>query len=159
MTQMQAMATVINLTLGTGPFSYPQGFAKLGPILSSLLMALTTMISYMTATFMIEAISTANAMEMGSKRRKSIYSDRVYDSVVNGLEDETEDNKRSAFYIRQKVELGTLAEKVGRPWVKVFVMAIISFFMYGALCLKYVGGVQSLNAAIAFTFWGDKEGF
>jgi hypothetical protein len=115
------------------------------------------MISYLTATFMIEAISTANAIDMGSKPRKSLYSQNIYESVKDGF-DETDDKKRSAFYIRQKIEIGILAEKVGRPWLKVFIIIVMSLYMYGALCLKYVGGAQSLNAGIAFTIWGDKEG-
>ena len=30
--------------------------------------------------------------------------------------------------------------------------------MYGAICLKYVGGAESLDAGLGYTFWGNKKG-
>ena len=62
LTPLQASATIVNLVLATGPFTYPQGFVLLGPVLSLFLLAMTTFIAYVTATFMIEAIAVSNAM-------------------------------------------------------------------------------------------------
>ena len=31
--------------------------------------------------------------------------------------------------------------------------------MYGALCLKYVSGAESLVLGISYTFWGDCDSF
>jgi len=50
-------ATIINLVLATGPFAYPFAFVKSGFIVSVTLMLITMTIAYMTATFMIEAVS------------------------------------------------------------------------------------------------------
>jgi hypothetical protein len=61
LTPIQASATIVNLVLATGPFTYPQGFVQLGPVLSLTLLAITCFIAYVTSTFMIEAISVANA--------------------------------------------------------------------------------------------------
>lgn len=52
-------ATIINLVLATGPFSYPYPFVQCGFIISVTLMIVTLVIAYMTATFMIEAISVS----------------------------------------------------------------------------------------------------
>ena len=63
MSPLQASATVINLLLATGPFSYPQGYVALGPVISTTLMLVTCFIAYMTATFMVEAVSIANTLD------------------------------------------------------------------------------------------------
>ena len=67
MSPLAASATVINLVLATGPFryknprlilfSYPSQFASLGPVFSLIFLFLTAIISYITSTFLIEAIS------------------------------------------------------------------------------------------------------
>ena len=31
--------------------------------------------------------------------------------------------------------------------------------MYGALCLKYVSGAQSMVLGVSYTFWGDEKSF
>lgn len=61
LTPIEASATVVNLVLATGPFAYPQGFAQLGPVMSVPLLIICTFMAYITATFMIEAVSVANA--------------------------------------------------------------------------------------------------
>jgi len=59
---MQGAATLVNLILATGPFTLPQGFSRLGPVFSMLLISITTFVAYVTATYMIEAVSVANAI-------------------------------------------------------------------------------------------------
>lgn len=36
---------------------------------------------------------------------------------------------------------------------------MISLYVYGAVCLKYVSGAKSFDAGIAYTFWGKADGF
>ena len=60
MSPIQGSATLINLLLATGPFTYPQGFVLLGPVISLILLTLTTFIAYISATFIIESISVAS---------------------------------------------------------------------------------------------------
>ena len=62
MSPLAASATIVNLLLATGPFTYPQGFVELGPVTSSILMIITCYIAYVTSLFMIEAISVAHAV-------------------------------------------------------------------------------------------------
>ena len=62
MSPVAASATIVNLLLATGPFTYPQGFVALGPVTSSVLMIITCFIAYVTSLFMIEAISVAAAI-------------------------------------------------------------------------------------------------
>lgn len=67
--------------------------------------------------------------------------------------------KQSAFYIREKIEIGTIAQRVAPPWVKNVIIFIMILYMYGAICLKFVSGAQSFDIGIAYTFWGREEGF
>lgn len=72
MSPLAASATVINLLLATGPFTYPEGFVQLGPVTSSVLLIITCFIAYVTALFMVEAISVAYVVgdSQREKRKK-----------------------------------------------------------------------------------------
>ena len=71
MTPIEASATVVNLLLATGPFTYPEGFVALGPVTSSCLLLFTCFIAYITSTFMIEAISIAHAKKSEEELEES----------------------------------------------------------------------------------------
>jgi hypothetical protein len=84
MTPLAASATVINLILATGPFryvffynhyfySYPQQFGFLGPVFSLSFLFMTAIISYITSTFIIEAISYANAVKTSEVRTDTLF--------------------------------------------------------------------------------------
>ena len=65
-------------------------------------------------------------------------------------------DKASQFYIREKVEVSIVAERLAGPWLKYCIVAILIFYMYGAICLKYVAGAESFVQGIALTIW-DRE--
>jgi hypothetical protein len=127
-------ATIINLVLATGPFAYPYGFVLTGTIPGVVLMLVTLSIAYMTATFMIEAISVACA-----KRHKG-RSDTLF-PLINGEDpnlkvsrDKADINvKDSPFYIRQKLEIGLLADDFVPKWVKYTLLFFLILYMYGAM--------------------------
>lgn len=68
-------------------------------------------------------------------------------------------DKNSPYYIRKKIEIGVVAMEVSNKSVKIFIVVILSIYMYGAICLKYVSGAKSLNVALSYTFWSDAEAF
>ena len=61
MSPLAASATVINLILATGPFTYPYGYTSLGPVIAAPLLFLTSYLAYITATYLVEALSIASA--------------------------------------------------------------------------------------------------
>jgi hypothetical protein len=79
MSPLAASATVINLILATGPFTYPSQFASLGPVFSLAFLFFTAIISYITSTFIIEAISYANALK-DQHRNDTLFPDNSYQS-------------------------------------------------------------------------------
>lgn len=159
MTPLAASATIVNLLLATGPFSYPQGFVELGPVVSTILLAISCIIAYITATFMIEAISVANA-EDPTRRRNSLFTEKDYKSLVHARKANVKDQpyKESPFYIRQKIEIGVIADTIANNKVKNGIMIVLIIYMYGAICFKYVSGAESFVLGVSWTFWKDEKG-
>lgn len=54
------------------------------------------------------------------------------------------EHKESKYYIRQKIEIGVICERVAAPWFKVVFIFILIIYVYGALSLKYAAGAQCL---------------
>lgn len=67
-------------------------------------------------------------------------------------------NKASPYYIRQKIEIGLLSQKLIGDKMRNFFIVIMTIYMYGAICLKYVSGAESFVAGISYTVWDDSEG-
>lgn len=133
---------------------------NLGPIISSALMIVTCFIAYITATFMVEAISIANSEDI-DRRTESLYGELAYASPIVQRETNLKDlnHKGSPFYVRQKIEIGVVAQRIAGNKTKNFIIVILVIYMYGALCLKYVSGAESLVQGISYTFWGNGDGF
>ncbi|KAK9534544.1 hypothetical protein VZT92_006984 [Zoarces viviparus] len=145
---------MFNLIVGTGALTMPKAFAAAGWAVSIALISFLGFMSYMTTTFVIEAMAAANA-QLRWKRRKqeevddsdstSEYSDD--DVVVRGRsEPETKpilsgrENQRSGghvdhFDIVERVEMGQMASmffnKVG---VNMFYICII-VYLYGDMAI------------------------
>lgn len=68
-------------------------------------------------------------------------------------------NKQSPYYIRQKIEIGIIAERLANNGVRTFFIVIMTIYMYGAICLKYVSGAQSFVEGISYTIGDDSEAF
>lgn len=65
------------------------------------------------------------------------------------------EQKESEFYIREKLELGVIADRIARPWVKYTILVILIVYMYGAMALKYASGAESLYQGISFLIYED----
>ncbi len=70
---------IFNLIIGVGALSLPKAFSQAGVILGTLLLFMLAFMSYMTATFMIEAMAIANALfkfreRSGQSKRSSKLS-------------------------------------------------------------------------------------
>ena len=101
-------------------------------------------------------------MLAGHKRRKYNLNANLYPNIPSsdvasasssesraielGLKANDADSnmKESTFYIRQKLELGVMADRFDQQCIKYMIMFILIFYMYGAMCLKYVAGAESL---------------
>lgn len=139
---------MFNLIVGTGALTMPKAFAAAGWVVSVSLISFLAFMSFMTTTFVIEAMAAANA-ELRWKRREqeetddsdssSNYSDD--DGIIRGPIEKRPilSVQRAAnvdhFDIVERVEMGQMASmffnKVG---VNMFYICII-IYLYGDLAI------------------------
>lgn len=161
MSPLAAAATATNLLLATGPFTYPEGFCNLGPVTSGLMLAVTCFVAYISATFMIEAISVAVAKkkleEEAEPTNEEAFNPEQYKSPIVPRKTFLKDlhDKDSAFYIRQKIEMSLVGETLASKTCKNLIIFILTIYVYGAVCLKYVGGAESFVDGVSYTIWGN----
>jgi hypothetical protein len=68
-------------------------------------------------------------------------------------------DKQSAYYIRQKIEIGIISERLASNSWRAFFIVVLVIYMYGAICLKFVSGAESFVSGISYTFWSNDDGF
>ncbi|RVE69960.1 hypothetical protein OJAV_G00083470 [Oryzias javanicus] len=140
---------MFNLIVGTGALTMPRAFATAGWVVSLALICFLAFMSYMTTTFVIEAMAAANAQLRWKRREQeeTDYSDSTSEYSDDGMdpsrsEPETKpilSVQRSGhadhFDIVERVEMGQMASmffnKVG---VNMFYICII-VYLYGDLAI------------------------
>jgi hypothetical protein len=163
MTPLAGAATATNLLLATGPFTYPHGFVNLGPVTASLMLAVTCFIAFITATFMIEAISVAAAVKHHQSEPENHDRDSAEFNSRRDSQVEPDDLKElhdmdSPFYIHKKIEITIVGETIINKTCKNAIIFILTIYVYGAVCLKYVGGAESFVDGVSHTIWGNSTG-
>ncbi len=63
-----AFIYIFNLIVGVGALALPIAFSQAGLIIGTILMVILCSLAYMTATYVIEAMSVANALQRHRKR-------------------------------------------------------------------------------------------
>ncbi|XP_055877807.1 transmembrane protein 104-like isoform X2 [Biomphalaria glabrata] len=151
---------VFNLIVGTGALTMPAAFREAGWLLSLIIVIVLAFMSYLTLTFMIEAMAISNAkirfydiVSATSGKRNSL------DTSLNT--DETQplipkpkysySEVKPSFEITERVEMGTMASmyfnKVG---LLLFHLCII-IYLYGDLAI-YAAAVPKTLRDVACTF-------
>uniref|UniRef100_A0A1I7T0Q8 Aa_trans domain-containing protein n=1 Tax=Caenorhabditis tropicalis TaxID=1561998 RepID=A0A1I7T0Q8_9PELO len=119
--QTVGLLYVFNLIVGTGALALPKAFQTAGWLLSITLLTFSAFMSYVAATFVIEALSVANAVI--SKRRRIEYDDVV---VADGP---------STFEIAKKVEVSEMASMFLSKVSLVFSYFAIIIYLFGDLAI------------------------
>ena len=68
-------------------------------------------------------------------------------------------DKDSVFYIREKIEMSMVGETLTNKTCKLSIIFVLTIYVYGAVCLKYVSGAESFVDGVSYTFWGNDSGF
>eukprot|EP00730_Choanoeca_flexa_P002518 TRINITY_DN11078_c0_g2_i1.p1 TRINITY_DN11078_c0_g2~~TRINITY_DN11078_c0_g2_i1.p1 ORF type:complete len:489 (+),score=94.76 TRINITY_DN11078_c0_g2_i1:191-1657(+) len=146
---MVAAIYVFNLIVGAGALAMPKAFAQSGYIAGAVMIAVLAFMSFMTVTFMIEAMAAANAfMRRNEEKKNSINNgtstlDR-YDAKTPLINARAETD--SEFSIVSRAEMGAMAELFFPSWgVKAFYACII-IYLYGDLCIYAVAVPKSLKS-------------
>lgn len=148
---------VFNLVVGAGALALPQAFAQTGWVLGIMAIIILGMMSFVTSTFMVEAMSVANAVEKQNKINRMLQSGESADlenSINKPVDERTallqgdsgEGNGVSIVYeISEKKEMGEMAKiffnNVG---VKLFYV-VIAIYLYGDLAIYAAAVPKSLT--------------
>ncbi|KAH0629459.1 hypothetical protein JD844_011534 [Phrynosoma platyrhinos] len=77
---------MFNLIVGTGALTMPKAFATAGWLVSLILITFLAFMSYMTTTFVIEAMAAANA-QLRWKRMEKHKEDHEEEDSSSGVSD------------------------------------------------------------------------
>ena len=82
-----AFVYIFNLIIGVGALSLPLAFSDAGYVLGILLLLMLAFMSYVTATFMVEAMATANACYKHQQRKKkTVVEAQIQHPVRNDMD-------------------------------------------------------------------------
>ncbi|KHJ98887.1 transmembrane amino acid transporter protein [Oesophagostomum dentatum] len=91
---LMGLLYIFNLIVGTGALALPKAFQHAGYILSLVILAVSAIVSYISATFVLEALAIGNA----AQKRKQVAT----------IESKTDDESKD-FEIKEKIEVSQMA--------------------------------------------------
>eukprot|EP00929_Paragymnodinium_shiwhaense_P010261 TRINITY_DN11483_c0_g1_i1.p1 TRINITY_DN11483_c0_g1~~TRINITY_DN11483_c0_g1_i1.p1 ORF type:complete len:503 (-),score=80.87 TRINITY_DN11483_c0_g1_i1:266-1774(-) len=146
-------AFMLNMVLGTGPLTLPYAFEEAGIVLSSVFVGVLMILSYMSATFVVEALSRAGkvrrspaAKEPAQRQARELeLEEQLSPSAAGMADDESE--------ISERLELGAIAEAVMPPGLSKVPYVVLIVYAYGVLSVYVISGVSSIASLI-----GDVHG-
>lgn len=132
---------LFNLLTGVGILALPAAVAKAGLISGILVLVVVSFMAFVTLTFVIEVLSTANAWTMlhpktNAKGSPQNYPCKNVGEKLAAKSKLTSNGGFNPFEIKEKVEMGHMAE--------LFLGSAGSTFFYAVLCL-YLYGVSTLG--------------
>ena len=75
-----AFAYIFNLIVGVGALALPRAFSEAGLILGTILIVILAFMSFMTASYILEAMAAANAYEKLQKSEKIVHNNILTNS-------------------------------------------------------------------------------
>ncbi|CAI5742583.1 unnamed protein product [Hyaloperonospora brassicae] len=168
---------IFNLIVGAGALTIPHAFANVGIVYGSVALCVLASISYVTATFMVEAIAGVNALqrcksglgaltgttddekqlldERSDSEDSDAHTEFVPLMVVNEQHDVLTKNLRAKtsepklhFTLSKKVELAEMAELLFSDRGVVAFYACITVYLYGDLAIYAVAVPKSLREIV-----------
>lgn len=146
-----AFVYVFNLIIGVGALTMPKAFADAGWLVAAVFTCVLCFISFVTATFMVEAMAAANALLRLQEKKltvnaagKSVSSEIATDEE-QPLLITAEFHGMDLYKITRRVEMGQMANlffsKVG---VRLFYFCI-ALYLYGDLAIYAAAVPKSLT--------------
>ncbi|KAL7061722.1 hypothetical protein AAHC03_01870 [Spirometra sp. Aus1] len=142
---------LFNLILGTGALALPKAFHDAGWLLGTILLLVISIMSFIPATFIVEAMSILNAISrLDTKATGNETNQQSTSSSVSTPPQELDENVKSDvfpedFEVSRKFELGEIVSIVaGKTWTAVF-YATITIYLYGDLSIYAAAVPKSLR--------------
>ncbi|XP_023171215.2 transmembrane protein 104 homolog [Drosophila hydei] len=144
---------IFNLIVGTGALTLPGVFAKAGWCLSLVVIILLALVSYITVTFVIEAMAGANAIKHWQSLQALRYrrnSNEDENELLSNTESETVPltihNAEFHYYqLTQKFELGEMATMFFNDFGRTLFYLCFIIYLYGDLSIYSAAVARSLR--------------
>ncbi|XP_028395214.1 transmembrane protein 104-like isoform X2 [Dendronephthya gigantea] len=144
---------IFNLIVGAGALALPKAFSEAGLLLSAIIIVILAFLSFMTCSFMVEAMAIANAV-LQQKEKAKIENHEIetlQDESRTLLSNNAEINGQPSFEIRKKVEMGEMARMFfGKIGIRLFYLCI-AVYLYGDLAIYATAVPKSMRDVICET--------
>jgi len=149
-----AAVFLFNLLVGVGVLALPGAIAKAGIIAGILCLVTVSFMAFMSVTFMIEVLATANAWR-GTKSvsRKACVKGHSTQNESKGesnqIKVKTDVLSPPLFEIEEKFEMGYMSELFLGTAGSTFFYAVLCLYLYGDLAIYAVSVATTLEKAIS----------
>ncbi|ETV98670.1 hypothetical protein, variant [Aphanomyces invadans] len=158
---------LFNLVVGTGALTIPHAFAQVGLLYGAFALFLLSVVSYVSGTYVIEAIAGVNALQGLQQQVKGVSASQARTSETTTANTSSIDDTTSEavpflvhtnadeeyvsglhFDISKKLELAAIAQELFSPrGVAAFYVCMIAY-LYGDLAIYAVAIPKSLREVI-----------
>uniref|UniRef100_A0A0N5BDG9 Aa_trans domain-containing protein n=1 Tax=Strongyloides papillosus TaxID=174720 RepID=A0A0N5BDG9_STREA len=125
---------VFNLIVGTGALALPKAFQTAGYALSIILLGISALISYICATFIIEAMSVSNALICKNGKSKKFQNQDNTTTNVEG-ENSNSQNEMFSYNIVEKVEVSEMSNLIKNRFGVFFCYLSLTIYLFGDLAI------------------------
>ncbi|KRG07370.1 transmembrane protein 104 homolog isoform X2 [Drosophila mojavensis] len=152
-TNLVGFIFIFNIIVGTGALTLPGVFAKSGWCLSFVVLILLALVSYITVTFVIEAMAGANAIKnwqslqaLRYKRNSNEEDNELYWNTESETVPLTIQNMQFHYYqLTQKFELGEMAKIFFNDCGRILFYLCFIIYLYGDLSIYSAAVARSLR--------------
>ncbi|KJE90712.1 transmembrane protein [Capsaspora owczarzaki ATCC 30864] len=139
---------IFNLIVGAGSLSIPQAFAETGLLFGTLVLAFMAAMSFITITYMVEVMSSANGiLSVEGKGALHPHEPTRRSLLPAGFSDATNavEASEQTFQITQRTEMGLMARMFfSKNGVRLFYFCI-AVYLYGDLAIYAAAVPKSLG--------------
>ncbi|TMS37180.1 hypothetical protein L596_004161 [Steinernema carpocapsae] len=128
---------IFNLIVGTGALALPKAFQTAGYGLSIALLLVSSFVSYICATFIIECMGIANAYLDNDKEKKRING-------YEGFATMSEQEHKAAFEINKRIEVSEMAHMFLGKFGVLLSYLFLTVYLFGDLAIYSTAVPKSL---------------
>mmetsp|Transcript_46590 Transcript_46590/g.117310 ORF Transcript_46590/g.117310 Transcript_46590/m.117310 type:complete len:478 (-) Transcript_46590:102-1535(-) len=171
---LTAAIYVFNLIVGVGCLTLPHAFKEAGLLLSVIFLVLFCIAALITATWVVEAMASANALLIHENKIKdgavpTSLLDEAYVEDHEGVADRLLSKRKSeslekfaaapveeTFHLDNKVEVGHMALIFGGVWAQRLVLIVMVVYLIGDLAIYAVyvpNSITSITGSFSLGSW------
>jgi amino acid permease len=121
----------MNTMMGTGIVTLPYTFANAGLIFGLVCVVIGYFISYIAASFLIEALGSANALQSPLLKTNNRHS------------------------YQRRIELGALLSTYLDRFLQILFNVILLIYLYGVVCIHFVETATCLSTILSVLIYGE----